>query len=192
MTADEYLRIPRIMGSLKTVSLDKRYLINADGTVIICQAFTTAHGHNHRAKYASVSRPSGYRYLRATIGRSKCDVHRLVAITWIGPPPFLGAYVLHKDDNPDNNHYTNLYWGTQKQNTDDALRNGHRPQGEKMYNSKRTNEEVAYIKFLLQTKHHREVAKIVGEHWLFVWKIKQRQIWRSVQPSDKEPLNDYR
>lgn len=61
-------------------------------------------------------------------------VHRLVALTWIGPPPFDGAMVLHRDDDPSNNNYANLKWGTQRENMADAKRNGrklggHRPRG---------------------------------------------------------------
>ena len=51
-------------------------------------------------------------------------VHRLVALVWLGPPPFDGAKVLHEDDDPHNNHFSNLYYGTQSQNMRDAMRNG--------------------------------------------------------------------
>ena len=50
-------------------------------------------------------------------------VHRLVALAFIGPPPFEGAYVLHHDDDPSNNTPANLYWGTHGQNVEDAKLN---------------------------------------------------------------------
>ena len=34
--------------------------------------------------------------------------------------------IRHYDDNKDNNHVSNLVAGTQKQNIEDAIRNGHR------------------------------------------------------------------
>ncbi len=57
-------------------------------------------------------------------GQRANRVHRLVAIAFIGPPPFSGALVRHKDDDPSNNRPRNLRWGTQKQNMADAKRNG--------------------------------------------------------------------
>lgn len=52
-------------------------------------------------------------------------VHHLVYETWIGNIPN-GMQINHKDDNKDNNHYTNLYSGTQKDNVRDCIHNGHR------------------------------------------------------------------
>ena len=51
-------------------------------------------------------------------------VHRLVALTWIGPAPFLTAIVRHWDDDKMNNTPRNLRWGTQHDNMMDCLRNG--------------------------------------------------------------------
>lgn len=61
-------------------------------------------------------------------------VHRLVALAWLGAPPFPGALVRHWNDNFDDNTPNNLRWGTQTDNMQDALRNGrklggHRPAG---------------------------------------------------------------
>jgi len=45
------------------------------------------------------------------------DVHRLVAQAFVpNPCPEKYHYVLHLDDNQQNNVYTNLKWGTQKEN----------------------------------------------------------------------------
>lgn len=50
-------------------------------------------------------------------------VSRLVAIHFI-PNPNNYPIVMHKDDNPKNNHYTNLMWGTQQMNIDDMIKKG--------------------------------------------------------------------
>lgn len=50
-------------------------------------------------------------------------VHLLVLETFIGPRPEK-MYGCHRDDNPDNNHVENLYWGTARQNALDAVNNG--------------------------------------------------------------------
>ncbi len=41
--------------------------------------------------------------------------HQLVAETWV-PNPHKYTEILHIDENPCNNHYTNLKWGTHKEN----------------------------------------------------------------------------
>ena len=41
--------------------------------------------------------------------------HQLVAETWV-PNPHKYTEILHMDENPHNNHYTNLQWGTHKEN----------------------------------------------------------------------------
>lgn len=48
---------------------------------------------------------------------------RMVAEVAHGPcPP--GKMVLHRDDNPENNHPSNLYYGDKRDNMLDAIRNG--------------------------------------------------------------------
>lgn len=55
--------------------------------------------------------------------RLRIGIHRLVAIHFIPNPNNL-PFVLHKDDNPKNNHVNNLMWGTPKDNTDDMIKKG--------------------------------------------------------------------
>ena len=60
-------------------------------------------------------------YFRTVLQRGKgqnriyTQVSRLVAITWV-PNPDNKPYVCHKDNDPTNNYYKNLYWGTQSEN----------------------------------------------------------------------------
>lgn len=51
-------------------------------------------------------------------------VHRLVALAFIGEPPFAGADCCHWDDDKENNHVSNLRWGTRSDNVQDSIRNG--------------------------------------------------------------------
>ena len=51
-------------------------------------------------------------------------VHRLVAKAFI-PNPNNYPYVRHIYDEPDDNYYRRLAWGTQKDNHEDCVRNGH-------------------------------------------------------------------
>lgn len=50
-------------------------------------------------------------------------IHHLVLITYVGPRPE-GLIGLHKDDNQDNNHFSNLEWGTHKMNGEHRVLNG--------------------------------------------------------------------
>lgn len=51
-------------------------------------------------------------------------VGRLVLMAFDGPIPEGKPWVLHWDDNPDNNRLSNLRWGTAQENTLDSVRNG--------------------------------------------------------------------
>lgn len=54
--------------------------------------------------------------------------HRLVAEAFIeASDDPEKVYVLHWDDNPENNHIDNLRWGTLKENSQDMIRNGLNP-----------------------------------------------------------------
>lgn len=64
-------------------------------------------------------------YHRVDIHGKHEKVHKLVYKTWIGDVP-PGQVVRHYDDDRDNNHASNLVAGTQKQNIEDAFRNGHK------------------------------------------------------------------
>ena len=63
-------------------------------------------------------------YFRVDIHGKHMRIHRLVYLTWIGEVP-KDCQINHKDDNKHNNHYTNLYAGTQKENMMDKSNNGH-------------------------------------------------------------------
>lgn len=58
--------------------------------------------------------------------RRTVQVHRLVAEAFI-PNSEAHPYVLHWDDDPENNHVTNLRWGTKSDNGRDQVRNGLHP-----------------------------------------------------------------
>jgi len=89
-------------------------------------------------------------FLLADNGRlKKIFVHRVVALAFIGPCPSEKHLALHWDDNPRNNHYSNIRWGTTKDNYKDAVRNGKSvlicgvdARGEKNAAARLTNKKV--------------------------------------------------
>lgn len=69
-----------------------------------------------------IIKPSACTYSRVGLSKNAKVkfylVHRLVALHFI-PNPNNYPIVMHKDDNPKNNHYTNLIWGTKYLNSQD-------------------------------------------------------------------------
>jgi hypothetical protein len=72
---------------------------------------------NKTTRYVSVclSRPGSY---------ARIDLHRLVAITFLGSPPSPDHLVAHNDGTRRNNHHSNLRWATQKENLADCRKHG--------------------------------------------------------------------
>jgi hypothetical protein len=57
-------------------------------------------------------------------------VHRIVAVTFIGPPPSAKHEINHKDHNKANSHYSNLEWVTHSQNILASYKDGFRKKSE--------------------------------------------------------------
>lgn len=73
-------------------------------------------------------------------------MHRLVCEAWHGAPPVDRPLSCHRDDDKDNNHFTNLYWGTHKENGEDSHRNGRSVRGERVNTAKLKEIEVIEIR----------------------------------------------
>jgi hypothetical protein len=90
-----------------------------------------------------VERPQGSYHRRETLLRFAADqrgyrsvhlskdgnpkfhsVHRLVAWVFLRDTWFPGAEVCHNDGNPENNHVSNLRWGTRAENVHDSVLHG--------------------------------------------------------------------
>jgi len=70
-------------------------------------------------------RPDGYSQIQLSKDGITYDrrLHVLICAAFNGPPPFEDAKALHRDDVRTNNDPNNLYWGTPKQNSIDAVTN---------------------------------------------------------------------
>ena len=114
-------------------------------------------------------------YHRVDIHRKHMKIHRLVYYTWIGDIPN-GLQINHIDDNKDNNHYSNLYAGSQKDNVRDCHINGHRV-GNTHYLTvfdKETNEVITFrpaSKFIEYSGHpckNGSVKRMFSKNWFKV------------------------
>lgn len=90
-------------------------------------------------------------------------VHRLVALTFIGNPPFPDALVLHSDDNPANPRWDNLRWGTHQDNSDDQTRQGKQIKGIDVNTALLTPKKVRKIVNWVQSGAYTN--KAIAEHY---------------------------
>ena len=109
------------------------------------------------------------------------SIHLLVARTFMGETP-KGLLVLHRDDNRLNNHLSNLYFGTRKQNFDDSVRNGKAALGEKNGHSRIDDNQAAEIKNLLVKTElcYHAIALLTGATRSIVSKIATGERWKGI------------
>lgn len=110
--------------------------------------------------------------------------HRLVALAFLGPPPFPEAHVAHHDGNRQNNHVSNLRWATGKENEADKKRHGTacgaRP-GEAHHNAKLTQEQVCKMRRLAASGMPlKQVARRMGVAYLTAYDAIVGITWQSI------------
>lgn len=109
------------------------------------------------------------------------NVHVLVAQAFIGPRP-LDQVVCHRDGDKSNCAETNLYYGTHKDNSLDAINHGHQPRGERQGSSKLTEQNVREIRGLIKTNSQRKLAAQFGVCQTTIRIVAKGQGWRHVTP----------
>jgi hypothetical protein len=176
---------------LRIIPRYEEYAINCDGTKLWSSPRwrrCNTGGYTQKGYWFKL-KPNRLGYSSALLRSSgrvtTFGVHVLVAMTWVSPSPFDGAWVLHRDDNPRNNHYTNLYWGTARDNKADCLRNGHVAHGERHPRARYSNEYVAFMKFLLETESPSSIMKMLRMPLddRILYKIKYGTTHVRIQPS---------
>lgn len=129
-----------------------------------------------------VTNKRGYLYynLRVNGKNQIMRAHQLVALAFIGPRPE-GQEVRHLDGNKLNNHFSNLCWGTHRENMGDAALQGSL-KGEKSGAAKLTDDLVRQIKIWgIEGKTRKQIADIVGIHNSGISRILTGKIWKHVK-----------
>jgi hypothetical protein len=79
-------------------------------------------------------------------------VHRIVASVFLPRPKKYQIWVCHKDDDPRNRHYKNLFWGEPQDNSSDMCTKERQCRGEQVNSAILTEREVKKI-IRLQSKN---------------------------------------
>lgn len=88
-------------------------------------------GERHFSGKVLTPTPKKAGHMHVQLGRAnRFYVHHLVLNAFVGPAP-AGHECLHWDDEPSNNHLSNLRWGTRSENLADFARNYGRRQIER-------------------------------------------------------------
>lgn len=118
--------------------------------------------------------------------KKRTGVSRLVALAWI-PNPNNYPIVMHLDNDPLNNHYKNLKWGTSKMNNDQARNEGRNfctVKGDQNINRKILVKQESEIRI----KYHRAVKQIIGD-LAKEYGIKSRWIRKIISKKTIKPIS---
>ena len=113
--------------------------------------------------------------------------HRQSAIVHHGHPPE-GHFACHSCGNKKCINPRHVYWGTRKNNYDDAIEIGEMAHSEENGMAKLTNIQVAEIKTMLASETHtiNQIAQMYGRNYITIHDIKSGRTWRRVQASQAE------
>lgn len=95
--------------------------------------------------------------------KKRSKVHRLVLEAFVGPCPD-GMECCHNNGDASDNRLENLRWGTKKSNTEDMVRHGTSPLGDKRWGQKLSEFGVRVIVRLIDNGNitQTEIASLFG------------------------------
>lgn len=140
------------------------------------------------AGYLLKPRVTRHGYLRYNLSKHRrywhVTAHRLVAIAFIGPPPFPRAHVAHFDGDKMNNHVSNLRWASHAENQADKKRHGRvrgAPPGEQHPMAKLTTDVVTEMRRLSSSgMSFKAVAKQFSVAYLTAYDAIVGNTWKTV------------
>lgn len=124
-------------------------------------------------------------YLMVTLVRDSGNVfgmtaHRAVALAFKGDPPFENAVARHLDGDCSNNHFSNIEWGSQLDNIQDAMQHGTIQKGEGRYNAKLRESDIVEIRErVMSGEKFAEVGRDFGLSECACFQIASGKKWAS-------------
>lgn len=158
------------------------YEISENGDVRSLDRSISYGKHRYIRKGRSVRNGTCKGYLNVALTRNgktrTCTVHRLVAIAFLG---LQSGVVRHKDGDNRHNHWTNLEWGSCKDNSEDRERHGRTVRGERSPRAKLTEATVKKLKDLAASgKGPTEIGRLLGMNKARVHEIMKGRSWAHV------------
>jgi hypothetical protein len=157
------------------------YEISEYGDVRRC--WPTASGGVDRRPRKHGMNASGYRTIGLSLDGKLSTrlLNRVMAETFIGPPPSPNAQACHNDGDRLNNHYLNLRWDTPKANCADRSAHGATARGSRAGRAKITEADVVEIR-MRQARGERR-AELEAQYGLSKSTVKaiiDRKSWAHV------------
>ena len=128
-------------------------------------------------------RCGSYKYLRVNVRPSDKDhctrtkISKLVALAWVpNPKPEEYNVVMHLDNNPLNNYYKNLKWGTMAMNNEQCRLEGRSPvacSGDININRKVSLKQEAEIRIRFRKGRKALIDSLASEYNLSIGGIKK-------------------
>lgn len=121
--------------------------------------------------------------LRVNCVRKYYRIHRLVALSFVGPQPTSEHEIRHFDGDKRNNNSDNLSWGTRIENERDKVRHNKTNRGQRNGRSKLTTEQVLQIRELLTMGHllQKQIAAMFGVTRMTISDIKGGRSWLNLR-----------
>lgn len=120
-------------------------------------------------------------HLTVVLGRNNTkQVHALVLTSFVGVCPE-GLECRHLDDNPSNNHISNLKWGTRSENLYDAVRNKKKPIAEKAPHAKLNRAAVFFIRENKNKFSFHSMGQKFGVSANAVKQVIDQKTWKSIK-----------
>lgn len=140
--------------NMRAVVGNEMYLVSSDGCVFSRQEWR---GSKYR-ELRQETNPQGYKLVTLSKPRKRFFVHVLVLEAFVSARPE-GLFTRHLDGDPENNHVSNLAWGSRLDNANDSKRHGTFPVGSRNGNSILTEDQVQEIRILIKQGYkHPEIA----------------------------------
>lgn len=116
--------------------------------------------------------------------KKQADIHRMVALAFLGSPPKGKTLACHLDGDRKNNRVDNLVWGSNTDNMRHMIEHGHSLKGTEVAISKLDDGKVRTIRELYRDGYYSQesLGSIFGVDQSVISDVVRRKTWRHVTP----------